>query len=106
MRSNRLTGEDGERANNPLLFIMKFVKVYPENGEPYWKDGKEPTTKEIGVASFVGWERADYVRDYEARPDKHPTGEDNIKYCELKTQTSRDDVSDYYRGRKHQKRFF
>jgi hypothetical protein len=81
---------------------MKYVKIYPEHGEPYWKDGIEPTPKEIGVCAFTGWERADYVRDYEARPDKHPTGEDNIRYCELKTQSSRDDVTPKPRA----KRFF
>lgn len=73
-----------------------------DNGNIVWLDGKEPQPKEIGMVSFIGWERADYVRDYEARPDKHPTGEDNIRYCELKTQSSRDDCTPKPRP----KRFF
>lgn len=85
---------------------MKYRRIYPENGEPYWENGLEPSAKEIGVCSFNGWERADFVREYEAHPDKHPTGEDNIRYCELKTQTSRDNVDDYFKQSRRKKRFF
>jgi hypothetical protein len=76
--------------------------IVDDNGGIVWLDGKVPTPKQIGVVSFIGWERADYVRDYEARPDKHPSGEDNIRYCELKTQSSRDDV----RPQPRKKRFY
>lgn len=86
---------------------MRFKAIVNEStGTIDWQDGKQPSVKEIGAVNFTGWERADYVRDYEARPDKHPTGEDNIRYCELKTQSSRDDVRDYHRQTKRKKRFF
>lgn len=86
---------------------MKYrATVDEKTGTLVWENGKQPSAKEIGAVNFTGWERADYVRDYEARPEKHPTGEDNIRYCELKTQTSRDDISSLYRGDKRKKRFF
>lgn len=71
---------------------MKYVRVYPENGEPYWKDGKEPTAKEIGVTAAVGVPYANFVKEYEAHQDRYPSAEDNVRYCELKTGRSRDDV--------------
>ena len=38
-----------------------------------------------------GIEFSDYRREYRAHPDKHPTAEDNIKFCEAVTGISRDD---------------
>lgn len=81
---------------------MKYVRVYPEHGEPYWKDGVEPAPKEIGVTAAIGIPFANYVKEYEAHPEKHPTGEDNIRYCEHKFRCSRDDDKKIERP----KRFF
>lgn len=73
---------------------MKYVRVYPDKGDPYWKDGKEPQAKEIGATAAIGVPYVgNFVKEYEAHQDKYPTAEDNIKYCELKTGKSRDDCT-------------
>lgn len=73
--------------------IMKYVKVYPDQGEPYWKNGLEPSAKEIGITAAVGVPYSNFVKEYEAHQDRYPTAEDNIKYCELKTRQSRDEIN-------------
>jgi hypothetical protein len=71
--------------------------VYPIKGEPFWENGQEPQSHDIvglSVApALVGETFKDFRREYEAHPDRYPTAADNIRYCELKTGHSRDDVT-------------
>lgn len=88
-------------ANNRPVRIMRFVKVYPENGEPYWKDGKEPAAKEIGATALHGIEYADFRKEYRAHWDKYSEdGEANKRYAEEVLQQSRYDFADIPREKK------